>query len=245
MPNENPPQSPSAADDPKGGSDRHGTRNERRHRTYEEWNAVFQRWKEGERNQKELARLFRVDADTIGRWVHKGVPGSGYPSFHDRLRNESDIVREAKAKAAARMTDELLDERGKVRRGNLEVLMDLRRVVGATLAKAVEKFNSITWTKREIEHGKLIERPLNAHEYASILRQLSGAMALVGKMESFFVGDVMDDEDIPEELKFTPEELKFIQTPGNEDKLPPGMTLDQLARKTAAWCGAAPMKPGN
>ena len=210
--------------------------------TFEQWSSVYAAWKEGERGLKALERRFHIDADTRSVWVRKGVASLHRPAFLDRLRDENDIVREAKSKAAERMTEEILDERGKVRRGNLEVLMGLRRVVGATLAKAIEKFDTITWIKTDAVQGKLVARPLNAHEYASIVRQLSGAMALVGKMESFFVGDVKDPDDIPDELKFTPEELKFIQQPGNEDKLPPGMTLDQLARKTAAWCGVSPMK---
>ena len=221
--------------------------------TYEQWKAVYLAWKEGERSLKTLSRRFGIDADTVGVWVRKGVSSLHRPSFYEMLRDENEIVREEKARVSARMAEEILDERGKVRQGNLRILMGLRATVGKTLAKAIEKIDTITWTKKEkmvvqvkekMSH-QLVDRPLNAHEYASVLRLLSGAMALVGKMESFFVGDVMDGDEIPEELKFTPDELKFIQTPGNEDKLPPGMTVEQLARKMAAWCGVSPMKAGN
>jgi hypothetical protein len=68
---------------------------------------------------------------------------------------------------------------------------------------------------------------------------------LVGKMESFFCGDVAGDDDIPEELKFTPEEMAFISKPENEGQMPPGMTIEQLGRKLAAWSGVKPLRPGN
>lgn len=259
MPTQDQP-GPEPTDSPKGGETKRDElpgvrfkkgRNARY--TFEQWQSVFFAWRDGERGLIALARRFGIDADTIGVWVRRGVPSLHRPSFHDRLRDENDIVREAKAKAADRMADEILDERGKIRQGNLTVLMGLRSIVGKTLAKAFEKFDTVSWTKKEkitVRDGdhtvnQIVELPLNAREYASIVRQLSGAIALVGKMESFFCGDVAGEAEIPEELKFTPEELAFIAKPENAGQLPPGMTFEQLMRKSAAWSGVQPLKPGN
>jgi hypothetical protein len=216
--------------------------------TYEQWDTVYKAWAAGERSLIVLARRFRIDSDTIGVWARKGVASKHRPSFHDRLRDENDIVREAKAKASERMATELVDERQQVRQGNLKVLLGLRGVVAKTLGKAIEKFDTVTWTKKEritvmVKKRmmvQLVDRPLDSREYASILRQLSGAMALIGKMESFFVGDVAGEDEIPEELKFTPAELDYMAK--HDGEIPPGMTMEQMVRKAGAWCGVEPMK---
>jgi hypothetical protein len=227
--------------------------------TYEEWNAVYLAWRAGERNQIALSRKFHIDSDTIGTWVRKGIPSMDRRSFLDRFRDrsrdedEDDIVKEAKSKAADRMASEILDERGTIRKGNLQILLGLRQTIGQTLVKAIRKMDTISWSRQEkitVMDGdqkvnRLVEIPLDAREFASIVRMLSGAIALTGKMESFFCGDVVDPDELPEELQFTVEEKAFIAKPGNEDQLPPGMTLEQFARKVAAFAGVQPMKKGD
>ena len=204
--------------------------------TYEEWNQVYLVWRAGVKNQKELGRRFSIDSDTIGTWVRKG--SHGRQSFLERARtvrddiDESDIVREAKAQATKRMADEILDERGQIRKGNLSVLKNLRITIGGTLKKAFDTFGTVDWNN------------LTAREYTSIIRMLTSAAAMVGKMESFFIGDPMEGDDIPEELQFTPEEISFFEKPENADQMPPGMTPQELGRKLAALTMVKPLKPG-
>ena len=206
--------------------------------SYEEWNAVYLAWRAGETGQNELARKFGIDADTISTWVRKGTPSMRRPSFEERYRErdrdveDSDIVREAKAQATKRMADEILDERGQIRKGNLSVLKNLRITIGGTLKKAFDTFGTVDWNN------------LTAREYTSIIRMLTSAAAMVGKMESFFIGDPMEGDDIPEELQFTPEEISFFEKPENADQMPPGMTPQELGRKLAALTMVKPLKPG-
>ena len=223
-----------------------GTRKPKRHAlyNYDQWNAVYLAWRAGDKRNIDLARQFGIDSDTISAWVRKGTPSRRRPSFLERARtsndgvDEKEIVHEAKAQAAAKMANEIVDEYGQVRREQLEVLRVVRKVAGQQIVEATRHLKEIAWTKRGPGGSS---RPLDATEYAEVLRVLTASVATAGKMESFWLGGPrpVEEDSIPEELQFSETERAYIEEHG---ETPPGMSIEEMARKVAAAGGSVPLR---
>lgn len=216
-----------------------GTRSQVRRITHPEWEAIYQAWKAGERNQTALAKRFRVAPDTVHKYIFKGLPVNGWPAFVARQQMEQQISVEARQKASEQIAAQVVDEYGKCRQENLQLLRALRASCSQQVGKMLQSLAGTTWTKHDVKYtagadGKQlrhsIERPLDAAEVSNIARALSGAVALCGKMESFWLGGPTERlENIPDHEKVTQQDVEWILN--NDGQLPPGMTIEQLVSK--------------
>ncbi len=253
-PNENPDSSAGLVGAPVPPPPPAGQGTKQRRITHEEWERMYQAWKAGQRNQTELARQFRVSADTINKYVHKGLAVNAWPPWTARLHMEQATHEEMRRRATEQAIAQALDEYGEVRRDNLKVLKAVAAVCSVQVGKAIENLKNVAWTRTAIRYWhdadtgaakrESYERPLDAAETAAVIRAIATALAMTGKMQSFWLGGPTERiEDIPAEEKFTPQDADYILE--HDGELPPGMTIERLIGKMNRTFGITPPKPAN
>jgi hypothetical protein len=200
---------------------------------------MFQAWKGGERNQTHLAERFQVTFDTVHKYIEKGLPVNGWPSFRARLQMENQTSADARERVTAGITAQILDEYGKVRQENLQVLRALRAACTAQVQQMIANLKATTWTrmvtvyrlgKEGQQARETIERPLDSYELASVARAISTALSMAGKMESFWLGGPTERvENIPEAEKLSEADLDYMTS--HDGAMPPGLTFEAFIRK--------------
>lgn len=216
-----------------------GTGSKTRRVSHAEWEAVYQAWKAGERNKTRLAERFRLSADTVYKYVTKGLPVNGWPSFMVRLQMEQQTVVEARQKASDQIAAQVVDEYGKCRQENLQVLRALRAACAQQVGKMLKNLEQTSWTRRDVTYSidkegkqlrQTVDRPLDAAEVSHVARALSSSIAMCGRMESFWLGGPdQRPEDVPDSEKVTQDDVDWILA--HDGQLPPGMTIEQLVGK--------------
>jgi len=213
--------------------------------SHQEWEAIYADWKAGERNQTALARKHRCTVDTVHKYVEKGLPVNGWPSFRSRLQMENQTSADARERVTAQITAQVMDEYTKVRQENLQVLRALRAACTVQVQKMIENLKATTWTrmvtfykigKEEQQIRETVERPLDSYEMASVARAISTALSMAGKMESFWLGGPTERvENIPESEKLSEAEIDYVNE--HEGAMPPGMTPETFLRKMSRTFG--------
>lgn len=207
--------------------------------THQEWEAMYQAWKAGNRNQTALAREWRCAADTVHKYIESGLPVNGWPSFRIRLQTETQVSQDARERVTAGITAQILDEYGKVRQENLQVLRALRAACTEQVKLMIHNLKSTTWTRmvtmyRVGKDGQQVrettERPLDSYETAAVARAISTALSMAGKMESFWLGGPTERvENVPESEKLSEAELDYMTS--HDGAMPPGLTFEAFIRK--------------
>jgi hypothetical protein len=213
--------------------------------SHQEWEAMYQAWKAGNRNQTALARQWRCAADTVHKYIESGLPVNGWPSFRARLQMENQTSADARERVTAGITAQILDEYGKVRQENLQVLRALRAACTAQVQRMIENIKATPWTrmvtvyrlgKEGQQSRETIERPLDSYELASVARAISTALSMAGKMESFWLGGPTERvENIPESEKLSEAEIDYVND--HQGAMPPGMTPEAFLRKMGRTFG--------
>lgn len=206
---------------------------------------MYTLWRGGERNLTELARKFETTFDTVHKYVNKGIPARGIPSFIVRQQTETQTAESARVMVTEKIASQIADEFAEVRRAQLEVHKRLRVVCAVMVNRLMEQLKAMSWTRMvtvyEIsEDGRqlrrTVERGLDAFELANVARAVSQALALSGKMESLWLGGPTERvENIPESEKLSDAELDWVTN--HEGEMPPGMTPETFLRKMSRTWG--------
>jgi hypothetical protein len=251
MATEDDPPSPEPTDSPltnASGPDPRRNLGTHRRIGHELWDSMYQAWKAGERSPKHLGLRFGVSEDSAHRYITKGVPARGWDSFHNRRTMETSAVEMAKADAAKRMSDQLVDEYGKARRENLDTMRAVRVAAGQVLSKLFEAIKVMPMTTPQVvlevvvdkegaatQVRRTIERPVDVTQVAPMARAVSSAIALASRMESIWLGGPADPSAVPEGEKLTAAEIEYIEQ--NDGALPPGVSPEAFLAKMAATYG--------
>lgn len=202
--------------------------------TTEEIEAIWQDWKDGERNITDLARKHDVSWGTIKQCVHFGHPSRGVRSFQDRYALELGDSRVSKKeiaeKAAEYIAKVVVDEWERVISEDRHLVGGMKIVLAQLLDKLKAAIHTFSFTrtirvKDQSGAWTSIVVPLEGNEIVQAARALARAVREVVHTEAMLfnkpdIGEA-DKTNQPGWLdNLTDEQLDHILKTG---QIPPGV----------------------
>lgn len=209
----------------------------------EQYEAIWEAWRDGNRGKSKLAALFSLAWSTIDVLVKRGYPDRGFPAFIDRLKLWEAAAASAKIATIEDKKKRADEEWEKATQEHLKLSNATRFGLAQLIRKAVEATARVEFTRtrkrRVLDKAGTVqvideEVPISAVTMAEVWKTIVQSVETVGKIESFWRGGPTSRSEIMGSAvsalhafqKLTPEQLDYIISSGGD--LPPGVTSEDL-----------------